>query len=336
MVRDKKYFIQMALDKAWTYQGLTYPNPPVCSVITDIKDNFISLGVHEYSGGPHAEVNAIKNAYHNLTNDTNLDFIKDSAAIHEYLFINHNGIFRDKNIYVTLEPCNHHGKTPPCANLILELGFKKIFIGTLDPNKNASGGAQKLIENGLHVEVGILGEKCKSLIEPFKLWQQKTFVFFKLAMSANGVIDGGTITCKESRILVHALRDKVDLLVIGGNTVRVDRPTLDARLSDGRAPDVLIYSKNKDFDKNIPLFSVPNRKVLIADNFDILSDYNYVMIEGGEGMLKAVKDFVDWFLIFRSPHFKKGFSPSLEISLKEEFSMSIGEDRVSWFTKIYE
>lgn len=326
----------MALDKAWAYQGLSYPNPPVGSVITDAKDNLISLGIHEYAGGPHAEVNSIKNAYKKLTHDSHIDAIKDSTEIHEYLSKNHNGIFNDKSIYVTLEPCNHYGKTPPCTNLIVELGFKKVFIGTLDPNKTASGGVDKLRENGVHVELGVLEKKCKSLIEPFRQWQQETFVFFKLAMSTNGVIDGGTVTSEKSRTLVHSIRDKTDLLVIGGNTVRVDRPTLDARLCDGRAPDVLIYSKNREFDKSIPLFSVPNRKVLIEDNFDTLSEYNFVMIEGGEGMLKEVKDFVDWFLIFRSPHFKKGFSPSLELSLKEEFSMRIGEDRLSWFTKIYE
>jgi diaminohydroxyphosphoribosylaminopyrimidine deaminase/5-amino-6-(5-phosphoribosylamino)uracil reductase len=336
MVRDEKYFMQMALDKAWAYQGLTYPNPPVGAVITDAKDNFISHGVHEYAGGPHAEVNAIKSAYKKLTNDSKIDAIKNSIEIHEYLSKNHNCIFNDKTIYVTLEPCNHYGKTPPCANLIVELGFKKVFIGTRDPNKTASGGVDKLIENGLHVELGVLGKKCKSLIEPFMLWQEETFVFFKLAMSTNGVIDGGTVTCTESRKMVHAIRNKIDLLVIGGNTVRVDRPTLDARLCNGRAPDVLIYSKNKEFDKNIPLFSVPNRKVFIKDNFDKINDYNFVMIEGGEGMLNEVKKFVNWFLIFRSPHFKNGFSPSLEISLKEEFSVSIGEDRLSWFTKLNE
>ena len=258
------HFIDLALEKAWAYQGLTYPNPPVGAVITDNQNNFISYGVHKEAGTPHAEVNAIKNAYYKLTNDEKILNIKDSSEIHKYLHVNHNGIFKNKNIYVTLEPCNHFGKTPPCSQLISELGFKRVIIGTHDTNKEASGGVEFLKQKGLHVEV-LNSSTCKELLEPFSTWQKEPFVFFKLAMSNNGVIDGGTITCKESRELVHKLRDRCDLLVIGGNTVRIDRPTLDARLCDGKAPDVLIYSKTKDFDKDMPLFNVPNRKVFIEN-----------------------------------------------------------------------
>jgi len=332
MVIKEESHIQLALDKAWIYQGLTYPNPPVGSVITDENNNFISYGVHVKAGTPHAEVNAIKKAYYKLTNDKAIMDIEDSKDIHDYLFTNHNGIFKNKNIYVTLEPCNHFGKTPPCSHLIKELRFKKVFIGTLDPNKIASGGLEYLQKNGLHVEVLNLST-CKELLEPFSIWQKESFVFFKLAMSNNGVINGGTITCKDSRKLVHELRDRCDLLVIGGNTVRVDRPTLDARLCNGKAPDILIYSKTKDFDKNIPLFNVPNRVVYIEDSFDKIKKYNFVMIEGGEGMLKATKELVAYYLIFRSPHFKEGNSPKFSLKLKELNSSNIGEDRLTWFKK---
>jgi len=333
MVNSPEFFMQLALEKAWAFQGLTYPNPPVGAVITDNQNNFIAYGVHEKAGEAHAEVNAIKKAYYKLSNDKNILNITDSKEIHTYLYENHNGIFKDKNIYVTLEPCNHFGKTPPCSKLIKELGFKKVFIGTLDPNKIASGGFEYLEENGLHVKVGLLEKECKELLHPFRIWQKKPFVFFKLAMANNGVISGGTITCKDSRKHVHELRDICDLLVIGGNTVRVDRPTLDARLCDGKAPDILIYSKTKDFDKKIPLFNVPNRVVHVENNFDKINDYKFVMIEGGEGMLNAVSDFVDDYLIFRSPKFKDGVSPKLKLNLKELFSMPIGEDRLSWFKK---
>jgi diaminohydroxyphosphoribosylaminopyrimidine deaminase/5-amino-6-(5-phosphoribosylamino)uracil reductase len=326
-------FINLALEKAWAYQGLTYPNPPVGAVITDNQNNFISSGVHEKAGTPHAEVNAIKKAYCKLTNDEKILNIKDSSEIHKYLHVNHNDIFKDKNIYVTLEPCNHFGKTPPCAQLINELGFKKVIVGTHDTNKNASGGVEFLKQKGLHVEV-LNSSTCKELLEPFTTWQKEPFVFFKLAMSNNGVIDGGTITCKESRELVHKLRDRCDLLIIGGNTVRIDHPTLDARLCDGKAPDVLIYSKSKEFDKDIPLFSVPNRTVHVEDSFDKIKEYNFVMIEGGEGMLEASKELVNHYLIFRSPHFKGGNSPKISIKLKELNSSRIGEDRLTWFKKL--
>jgi len=326
-------FISFALEKAWAYQGLTYPNPPVGAVITDNQNNFLAYGVHKRVGTPHAEVDAIKKAYFNITKDKKILKLEDSKEIHEYLKVNHNGIFRDKNIYVTLEPCNHFGKTPPCSDLINVLGFKRVVVGTLDTNKKASGGVEFLKQNGLHVEV--LDEStCKELLEPFTTWQNGSFIFFKLAMSNNGVIDGGVITCKESRALVHKLRDRCDLLVIGGNTVRVDRPTLDARLCDGKAPDVLIYSKTKEFDKDIPLFSVAKRKVYIEDSFKKLKEYKFIMIEGGEGMLNATKELINHYLIFRSPHFKDGNVPKIELKLKELNSSTIGEDRLTWFKKV--
>jgi len=186
MVNSQEYFIDLALEKAWAYQGLTYPNPSVGAVVTDNQNNFIAYGVHKRAGTPHAEVNAIKKAY---------------------LKLNHNGIFKDKNIYVTLEPCNHFGKTPPCSQLISKLGFKKVIIGTLDTNKKASGGVEFLEKQGLQVEI-LDSLMCKEILEPFTSWQKDNFIFFKLAMSNNGVIDGGTITSKTSRELVHKLRDR--------------------------------------------------------------------------------------------------------------------------------
>ena len=92
-------------------------------------------------------------------------------------------------------------------------------------------------------------------------------------------------------------------------------------------------NKRTDFDKDIPLFNIPNRKIYIEDNFDKVKDYNFVMIEGGEGMLKASKKLTDWLLIFRSPDFKEGNSPKLKLNLKEMFSIDIAQDRLSWFKK---
>lgn len=333
MVESKEDFMQMALDKAWAYQGLTYPNPPVGAVVTDKNNNFISFGVHKSAGCPHAEVNAIKNAYYKLSGDECILELEDATKIHNYLYTNHNNLFEDKTIFVTLEPCNHFGKTPPCSQLIKKLKFNKVVIGTLDTNKKASGGKEFLEEAGLHVEVGVLGVECKELLCAFTKWQKSNFVFFKLAMSNNGVVDGGIITSRDSRALVHKLRDKTDLLVIGGNTVRLDRPALDARMCAGVAPDILIYSKSKSFDKTIPLFHVKDRTVHVADNFEILKDYKFIMIEGVEAMLKETKDITDAYLFFRSPNLKEGNSPKIELNLKEVFSSKIGEDRYTWYKK---
>lgn len=333
MVNDEA-LMRLALEQAWAFQGLTFPNPAVGAVVCKQDGTVVATGAHQKAGEPHAEVNAIKNAYYELTKDCNIQNLTDSNEIHKYLYAHHNGIFRDKYIYVTLEPCNHYGKTPPCSSLLSRLEFARIIIGCLDPNQTASGGYEKLQANGLHVKKNVLKKECQNLLEPFAIWQKKTFVFFKLAMSKNRVISGGTISCEASRRHVHALRDKIDLLVIGGNTVRIDRPTLDSRMVNGRAPDVLIYSRDKEFDMSIPLFSIPNRKVFIEKSLDKIQDYKFVMIEGGEGMLTAVQNSVDWYLIYQSCEEKKGKAIKFNLPLEALFSQQIGEDSVTWYRKI--
>ncbi len=334
MVKDNS-LMNLAVKEAWKYQGLTYPNPAVGALISDDFGAILSCKAHTKAGSPHAEVEVIKDAYIKLTNDTSPRDIKNSSDIHKYLMQNHNNLFQNYTLHVTLEPCNHYGKTPPCSHLIKELGFKRVVIGKLDSNQVASGGEKYLRESGIEVEVLKESKECEDLLLPFLNWQKDNFVFFKLAMSLNGVIDGGIITSQASRELVHRFRDRCDLLVIGGNTVRIDRPTLDARLCGGKAPDILIYSRRDDFKKDIPLFAIKNRKVHIADNFEILKKYKNIMIEGGEGMLKATKDIVDLYAIFRSPNFKKGEHPDLNLNLKDLCYINIDTDNLVWFKNFH-
>ena len=152
-------------------------------------------------------------------------------------------------------------------------------------------------------------------------------------MSSNGVATGGIITSEDSRRMVHRLRDRCDLLVIGGNTVRTDRPILDARLCDGKAPDILILSKQNNFDRTIPLFNVPNRLVSIAQNIKNINNYSMVMIEGGQRFLDALSEKVEWYLIFESPHQKEGEPIVLPNGLQKIFSQRVGEDTMSWYFK---
>jgi len=328
---DDNSLMDLAVKEAWKYQGLTYPNPAVGALISDKFGSILSVKAHKKAGNPHAEVEAIKDAFIKLTNDKQLKNIEDSSKIHNYLLNNSSDIFKNYTLHVTLEPCNHYGQTPPCSHLIKELGFKRVVIGTRDTNKIASGGVEFLEQNGIKVEVLKTHKKCEDLLLPFKKWQDKNFVFFKLAMSLNGVIDGGIITNKNSRELVHRFRDKCDLLVIGGNTVRLDRPTLDSRFCDGKAPDILIYSKREDFDKSIPLFDVKDRKVFISDNFDVLKEYKNIMIEGGNGMLNATKDIVDLYAIFRSPNFNMGNHPDMDLKLETISQMQLKRDSLTWY-----
>lgn len=303
MVIDNNFYMKLALDEAWKYQGVTYPNPAVGCCVVSKNGEILAVEAHKRAGEAHAEVEALKSAYSKLANDEKILDISSSFQIHDYLLKNHNGCFEGISLYVTLEPCSHIGKTPSCATLISKLGIKKLFIGSLDFNKVASGGAEIVKNANLHVETDILAKECVELLSPFKLWSEKKFVFFKWAQRLNGTVDDGIISSEKSRTLVHAMRDVCDLLVVGGNTVRIDRPTLDARLVGGRAPDVLILSKTAEFDQTIPLFGVKNRKVMIMDDFSVFDNYKNIMIEGGESMFEYSKGFATHYLSFIAPCF---------------------------------
>jgi diaminohydroxyphosphoribosylaminopyrimidine deaminase/5-amino-6-(5-phosphoribosylamino)uracil reductase len=325
MKNTNNNFMLQAVCEAWKYQFLTYPNPAVGSCI--VKDNnIIVLSVHTKTGTPHAEVNGIKQAFLTLRHDEQLESLQTSHEIHNYIINNHNGIFEDCEMYVTLEPCNHIGRTPACANLLKECNFKKVYIGSYDPNNQAAGGIKTLQDAQIEVEVGVEKEACDNLLYPFKKWIEGNFKFFKLAMREDGSIDGGYITSKDSLTLVHEIRNVIDLLIIGGNTVRVDRPTLDARLTkDNNPSDVLIYSKQATFDTFIPLFHVKNREVFIDND---LSKYNQKlsMIEGGYNLLEILKEEIDMLMVFISHKEKKSniFNPE-SLGFKKIYSYFINE-----------
>ena len=304
MVIDNNFFMSLAVKEAWKYQGLTYPNPAVgCTVVGECGE-ILSVEAHHKAGTPHAEVNALKSAYYKLTNDETALHVENSADIHNFLLKNHNNIFANCSIYTTLEPCSSIGKTPACANLINELKIKKIYIGSSDSYQDDFKNA----------EFGVLKNECDSLVEPFNLWQKDKFVFFKWAQRLDGSTDGSVSSLK-SRINVHAMRDVCDLLIIGGNTVRVDRPTLDSRLVNGKAPDILIYSRQKDFDKTIPLFNVEKRKVIISDSLKTINNYKNIMIEGTQNMMNLTKDIVNYNLCYL--HVEDKFE-SLNIEKEDE------------------
>lgn len=328
--------MQKALDAAWRYQVLTFPNPAVGAVVSNDAGEILGMGAHRKAGTPHAEVLALKEAYLTLTHDTRIEALSDSMALHLFLKENHQDLFSHLSLHVTLEPCHHFGKTPPCSSLIEALGIKRVVIGSYDESLSAKGGGAYLQSRGVDVSFGCLKEACDTLLTPFTCKEKKEpFIFYKLALSANNVATGGTITSLESRTMVHRLRDCCDLMVIGGNTVRVDRPTLDARLCEGKAPDILIYSHHKIFDKSIPLFHVPNRHVFVDATLEKINAYSMVMIEGGAGMLEAMENKIEWYLIFRSPYTKEGEEIKLPKGLQEVFSQTIGEDTMSWYRRVW-
>lgn len=308
MVTSDTQLMRFALEAGWRHQGLTYPNPAVGAAVA-YKGRFICAEGHPEAGAPHAEVLALKSAYLLLSSDTDakteLSLLTRSADIHAFLITHREDFFDDLEMAVTLEPCNHYGRTPPCALLLEQLRPARVLIGVLDPTE-ASGGAARLRTAGIEVITGVCVLEAADLLEPFVRWNSGGFRLFKVAQSLNGVITGGIISGEASRDYVHALRHRVEIMAIGGNTVRTDRPILDARRVGGRAPDLLIYSRHDDFDRTIPLFGVERRQVWIEPTLQRLWQSRFALIEGGGGMAKATADLVDWYLIFVSSAFKEG------------------------------
>ncbi|MFY4764206.1 bifunctional diaminohydroxyphosphoribosylaminopyrimidine deaminase/5-amino-6-(5-phosphoribosylamino)uracil reductase RibD [Aliarcobacter butzleri] len=325
---DDNFYMRLAINEAWKHQLLTYPNPAVGCVIVK-NQRLLAVEAHKEAGMPHAEVNALKTAYLKDNPNSILKTKNSSFDIHQFLLQNHNGFFNDCEIYVTLEPCNHIGKTPSCANLLKELKPKRIIISVKDPNKQATGGLETLKNENIDVTIGILEKDGLNLILPFISWQNKSCIFFKMAQTLNGSIDG-KISSNRALAYVHTLRDKIDLLVIGGNSVRIDKPTLDTRYIQGKNPDIFIYSKNKVFDNNIPLFKIPHRKVLISDDLYKLLDYKFIMIEGVYNLLDKLKERIDFFILIISPKIRKGQNALNEIDLDFEIIHEnfIGEDKI--------
>ena len=318
MVVDSNFFMSLALKEAWKYQGLTFPNPAVGCTVVGKNSELLAVEAHQKAGTPHAEVMALKSAYFTITQDFQILDLTSSADIHSFLLAKHNGCFKDVSLFTTLEPCSHIGKTPSCATLISSLGINKVYVGSLDLNEEASNGNKILQNSGAEVQIEVMKKECDDLLRPFINSQKKNFIFFKWAQRLDGTTDNGIVSSKDSRRNVHAMRDVCDLLVIGGNTVRVDKPTLDARLVNGKAPNILILSRQKDFDKSIPLFSVEGREVFIEDNLLKLSSYKNIMIEGSSKMYELTQDIVDYYLCYLAPSFggKDGF-----INLEDKFEI---------------
>lgn len=204
-------------------QGKTSPNPMVGCVITDEFDNVIATGYHKKCGENHAERDAL-------------------------LKINKGEGY---TLYVNLEPCSHHGKTPPCTDLIIEKGIKHVVIGMLDPNPKVSG-IEQLKNAGITVETGILEKECKRLNEVFikNIEQQKTFVAIKTATTLDGKISTSNgsskwITGEEARAEVKNIRAKYDAIMTSSSTVIADNPTMEhsKKIILDRELKTNIYSK---------------------------------------------------------------------------------------------
>ncbi len=205
--------MQRALDLARRGEGRTGPNPPVGAIL--VKDGqIVGEGFHPRAGDPHAEIFALRHA---------------------------GGAARGSDLYVTLEPCSHRGRTGPCAEALLDAGIRRAFIGTQDPNPLVQGRGMSLLRKGeIPVESGLLEAECRRLIAPFAkhVTTGLPYVILKSAVTLDGHTatsagDSQWISGDDSRTLVHRLRDRVDAIMVGIGTVLHDDPRLTTRLPEG-------------------------------------------------------------------------------------------------------
>ena len=335
MKSDPVQFMRRALELAEWGRGFVSPNPLVGCVIVH-EDKIIGEGWHKQYGGPHAEVNAVNSV-------ENQDLLSEST------------------VYVTLEPCAHWGKTPPCANLLVEKRIKKVVIAATDSNPLVGGkGIEILRKAGIEVEAGILEKEARWQNRRFftQIEKQRPYVILKWAQTQDGFVarenfDSKWISNPQSRQLVHKWRAEEDSILVGKNTVAYDNPRLDVRDWVGKNPVRVVLDSNLAlsnelnlFDQSIPTLIFNTVKSETKENLEqirlskitpetVLKELHSrkiqsLIIEGGSQVLSQFIQFGLWdeARVFTSPMtFEKGIAaPRLNQNPKE--TLSIGTDRL--------
>lgn len=240
---DEKY-MRFAMQLAGNAIGRTSPNPLVGAVI--VKDNrVVGCGWHRKAGTPHAEVHALNQA---------------------------GELAQGADVYVTLEPCAHYGKTPPCAKALVEAKVKNVYGGLLDVNPKVAGKGFKILEDaGIHVEYGFLQDELRKQNEVFFKWieHKKPFIVLKAAMTLDGKIATATgqskwITNETSRAYGYKLRDIYDGIMVGINTVIEDNPMLTARVDGGKNPIRIVVDSSLKIDINANVVQDKSAKTIVA------------------------------------------------------------------------
>lgn len=279
---DKKY-MRRALLLASYGAGHVSPNPMVGAVIVAPDGRIIGEGFHRRYGEAHAEVNAVRSV---SAEDRNL--------------------LKESTVYVTLEPCSHYGKTPPCAAMLCEQHIKRVVVGTGDPNPKVSGrGIRMLREAGIEVTENCLQEECLAINERFFTAQTKRrpWILLKWAETADGRManpDGSplTISSPSTLALMHAERAKCDAIIVGTNTLLSDNPSLSTRFWPGNSPRPVMFDsphlKNPDLRQKL---NISRRNPIILDpdidlehNMHILFEKHGItslMVEGGRTLLDS-------------------------------------------------
>ncbi len=241
-----EYFMKIAIKEGYKGLGYTSPNPAVGAVLVNpLTKEIIAKGYHKRYGYPHAEVEAICKA---------------------------GGKAKGAHLYVTLEPCSHYGKTPPCTEKILEVGISKVICAIRDPNSVARGGLEILKSKGVEVKVGVLEKEAKILTRFFLSYilRKQPWVIMKVASSLDGKIavstgDSKWITGEEARKYGHKLRHICDAILVGKNTVIKDNPELTCRLVKGKNPVRIVLDTKLSLSPDYKIFKIDkDKKTVIA------------------------------------------------------------------------
>lgn len=274
MQTDEKY-MRRALRLARNGESDASPNPMVGAVIVAPDGRIIGEGWHRRCGEGHAEVNAIAS-------------VADERLL------------KDATMYVTLEPCAHYGKTPPCAELIIRKGILRVVVGCADPFAKVAGkGIAMLREAGVELEVGMLEDECMSLNRKFMTAhrEHRPFITLKWAESADGYIDG-KISTPLTSMLVHRERALHDAILTGSGTVLSDNPSLDTRLYAGRSPIKVILDRRGRI--NPAEFRIgEGRETIVLRDYSSLQEAMNQLYERGissllvEGGAEVHKSFID-------------------------------------------
>lgn len=278
MIVEEKYMAR-CIELARGGAGHTAPNPMVGAVIVH-NGKIIGEGFHRKCGEAHAEVNAVAS-------------VRDEALL------------RDSTIYVSLEPCSHYGKTPPCAELIIKKGIPRVVVGTLDPFPEVSGrGVRMLREAGIEVVTGVLEEEARALNPAFMTFQmrKRPYIYLKWAQSADGFLDVRRedaseppvrLSSAETLRKVHRLRSEVAAILVGTRTALLDNPSLTVRHWAGRSPVRVVLDRMLKLPADAHLLDGTVRTlVFTALEAESRPNVEYVRIDFGQEVLPQVLHYL--------------------------------------------
>jgi diaminohydroxyphosphoribosylaminopyrimidine deaminase/5-amino-6-(5-phosphoribosylamino)uracil reductase len=272
LLAHEKY-IQRCIELANMGAGKVSPNPMVGSVIV-FEDKIIGEGYHHEYGKAHAEVNAVNDVLSRYPDGEN--------------------ILRQSTIYVSLEPCAHLGKTPPCADLIIKYGIPNIVIGSADPFEQVNGkGIEKLREAGIQVTTGILQKECDFLNRRFftRIKKQRPYIILKWAQTQDIFFapDDGTqrwISSAEAKTLTHQWRAEEDAILVGKNTALIDNPQLNVRGVEGKNPVRIVIDRNLELPTFLYLFDYSQDTIVFnAKRTNVDGNIKYLELEDFDNLL---------------------------------------------------